>query len=33
MYDYQLNGTTMAMTKKGSKLNEAINPCVRRVML
>ena len=32
IYDYQVNGTTLAMTKKGSKLSEAINPCVRRAM-
>ena len=32
MYDYQLNGTTLAMTKKGSALSEAINPCVRKAM-
>lgn len=32
IYDYQINGTTMAMTKKGSKLNDAINPCIRRAM-
>ena len=29
---YQLNGTTLAMTKKGSPLVETINPCLRHVM-
>ena len=32
MLDYQVNGTTLAMTKKGSKLNQAIDPCIRTVM-
>ena len=30
--DYQINGTTLAMTKKGSRLNDAMNPCLREVM-
>ena len=30
--DYQINGTTLAMTKKGSRLNDAMNPCLRQVM-
>ena len=32
MYDYQLNGTTLAMTKKGNPLRDAIDPCLRRAM-
>ena len=32
MLEYQVNGTTLAMTKKGSPLIDAFNPCVRSVM-
>jgi hypothetical protein len=32
LLDYQLNGTTLAMTKKGSNLVDTINPCLRSVM-
>ena len=30
--NYQVNGTTLSMTKKGSPLNAAINPCIRQAM-
>lgn len=33
MYEHAINGTTLAMTKKGSGLNEVLNPCLDKFML
>lgn len=32
LHDYAINGTTLAISKQGSGLNEIINPCLQKFM-
>lgn len=32
IYDYAINGTTLAWSKKGSGINDILNPCIEKFM-
>ena len=32
MFEHATNGTTLAMTKKGSGINDILNPCIDKFM-
>lgn len=32
MMDHAINGTTLVMSRKGSGLNEIVNPCIQKFM-
>jgi hypothetical protein len=32
MFEHAINGTTLAISKKGSGLNDILNPCIEKFM-